>query len=60
MTEIDMDAFEEDALNRDDTVSLDELEAHEPSQMSKAGIDDMTPVDTFIKMNGSNAYVTEL
>ena len=48
----------EDALDQAGTFSLELLREGEPDAQELAGIDDLTPVDTFIKMNGDNAYVT--
>lgn len=50
----------EDVLNQEDTISLEDLEADEHSEFSAAGFDEQTPVDTFIRMNGDNRYVTEI
>lgn len=49
-----------DVLNRPDTISLEELETPEQSQMDRAGIMNATSVDTFIGLNGDTAYVTEI
>lgn len=49
-----------DILDQEDTVSLEELEDTEQSQMDRAGLDDLTPVDTFINMNGESRFVTEI
>lgn len=40
-------------------VSWDEWEPIEQSQLDRAGIDPMTPVDGFIAMNGDTAFITE-
>jgi hypothetical protein len=44
----------EDAL--DDAVSLEELDATSP--LNRAGIDDRTPVDTFMQANGNYIFLT--
>jgi hypothetical protein len=51
---------EEDVLNRPDTISLEELETTEQSQMDRAGIMNETAADTFIGLNGDKIYVTEI
>lgn len=50
----------EDVLNQDDTISIEELEADEQSEMSRAGLDDLTPVDTFLNLNGESRFITEI
>lgn len=50
---------DEDVYDLDETVSLEELEPYEQSQMERAGIDPLTPVDGFINMNGDTAFITE-
>jgi hypothetical protein len=49
----------EDVYDQNDLISLDELEPYEQSQMERAGVDPMTPVDGFINMNGDTAFITE-
>ena len=49
-----------DVLNRPDTISLEELETTEQSQMDRAGIMNETAADTFIGLNGDKIYVTEI
>lgn len=51
--------YSEDALDQAVTISLEQLrQDNEPSEQQLAGIDDLTPVDTFIKGNGEAFYVT--
>jgi hypothetical protein len=47
-----------DVLDQADTFSLELLREGEPDAQELAGIDDLTPVDTFINLNGDKAYVT--
>lgn len=54
------DLYDEDVMAQADTISIEELEPREKSQMEVAGLDDLTPVDTFIQMNGDARYVTEM
>lgn len=56
------DMLRPDALDQHDTVSLQELAREEQpdDQMKAAGIDDLTPVDTFMAMQGRNTFVTEI
>ena len=49
----------EDVYDQDDNISLEELEPYEQSQMERAGVDPLTPVDGFISMNGDKAFITE-
>lgn len=49
----------EDVYDQDDNISLDELEPYEQSQMERAGVDPLTPVDGYINMNGDTAFITE-
>jgi hypothetical protein len=64
MTETWMDVLNdnpadpEDVLNQRDTISIEELRDHELTAQELAGIDDLTPTDTFMKINGDTAYVT--
>lgn len=50
----------EDVYDQDDNISLDELEPNEQSQMERAGVDPLTPVDGFINMNGDKTFITEI
>lgn len=50
---------DEDVYDLGETVSLEELEPYEQSQMGRAGVDPLTPVDGFINMNGDTAFITE-
>lgn len=50
----------EDVLDQADTVYLNDLEVDEPSELARAGVDDLTPVDTFLAMQGDRTYVTHL
>lgn len=43
-----------------DRLSLQDYEPQPLSQRSIAGIDDLTPVDTFLSMQGDTTYVTEV
>ena len=38
----------------------DPLPEEEPTEMDRAGIDPLTPVDTFIAMNGTTRYIGEI
>ena len=38
----------------------DQLPEDEPTEMDRAGIDPLTPVDTFIAMNGTTRYIGEI
>lgn len=50
----------EDVLNQHDTISLSELDEFEHDEMTIAGIDELTPVDTFLDMQGDRTYVTTI
>ena len=38
---------------------LEELETQHTSSMNRAGMDDLTPVDTFLRANGDYVYITQ-
>ena len=44
---------------RSHVVPFSELEDEQVSPLNRAGMDDLTPVDTFIGANGGHIYVTE-
>jgi len=52
-----------DVLNEPDTISLDELRSEEGEYdrdlMSLVGIDPLTPVDSFLAMQGRTSFLTE-
>jgi hypothetical protein len=49
-----------DAMAFDDNVvSLDDMECEAVSPLNRAGMDDLTPVDTFINANGDYIFITE-
>jgi len=51
----------EDVLDQPETISIEELgEIIGNDQMTTAGVDDLTPVDTFLEMQGDTTYVTEI
>lgn len=50
----------DDVMDQSDTVSLSEIEETEQDQLSTAGVDDLTAVDTFLTMQGDTTFVTDL
>lgn len=50
----------DDVMDQSDTTSLSEIEEAEQDQLSTAGIDDLTAVDTFLNMQGDTTFVTDL
>ena len=38
----------------------EQLPEEEPTEMDRAGIDPLTPVDTFIEMNSTTRYIGEI
>jgi len=52
--------FGADVMDEHDTISIEELREEDYDQLSLAGVDDATPVDTFLDMQGRTSYVTEL
>ena len=48
-----------DVLDSPDLVSLDDLTTPHTSSMNRAGMDDLTPVDTFLRANGDYVYITQ-
>ena len=40
--------------------NAEQLPEEEPTEMDRAGIDPLTPVDTFIAMNGTTRYIGDI
>jgi len=50
-----------DVLDQPDTISIEELgETIGNDPMTIAGVDELTPVDTFLEMQGDTTYVTKI
>ena len=45
---------------RDALYDAEQLPEDEPTEMDRAGIDPLTPVDTFIAMNSTTRYIGEI
>lgn len=58
--EFPYDVLSEDVLDEVDTISIEELEGAEQDQLSTAGIDGLTAVDTFLNLQGDKTFVTDL
>lgn len=51
----------EDVLNQDDTISIEELDQDVvESDLTRAGIAEVTSVDKFIQLNGDTHYVERI
>lgn len=58
--EYDASGLSWDILDQEDTLSLEDLEDIPQTEMERAGIDDLTPADTFLNMNGDSRFITEI
>ena len=57
------DMLRPDALDQHDNITLDELleaEGLDNDPMRTAGVDALTPVDTFLDLQGLTSFITEL